>query len=567
MVLRVQAASTAVTAMAALASPARQGDMSIQEAPSCCRVAGDGDVDVRSPQLLHSGGIRLRGDKELISMARSRSSTSSVASNNMDRGKQIETGLVDFLPHPPSRLDAYAYLEEPMEMTFGKFHFRVEKEGAYRLEVPISSGLSAVDPDFSSSASSIELGDEEISSPRFIGTKASEKLAKIFSNMSFESSADSYISDDSSDTDSFDFIDKSISIGKVFTNLYDGVTKPSEVQNSKYHQIYAIGETSRNQEETSEAFDELGNPYVDPSDLRRVNDSMVAYKEMYNELEKLFDGCEWGLDMVGKLHKALPGGYEYMLVAVDKFTKWIEAKPINSPDAASAIKFVKGIVFRFGVPHSIVTDNGSNFTSKEFKVYCAEVGIKLHFASVAHPQTNGQVEKANGIKKRLLGPLEKARHTWPEELPSVLWSIRTTPNTATQETPFFWSMEQKVLPIEIEHDSPRVTEYNEEVSRKALEDDVDALDEARDEVLSRVTKYQQDLKNYHSRRLRPRSFQVGDLVLRLNQERTEKLESPWLGPYVVTEVIEGGAYRIKDKKTGNPEKNPWNVAQLRCFYA
>lgn len=60
MVLHVQAASTAATAMAALASPARQGDMSIQEAPSCCRVAGDGDVDVRSPQLLHSGGIRLR---------------------------------------------------------------------------------------------------------------------------------------------------------------------------------------------------------------------------------------------------------------------------------------------------------------------------------------------------------------------------------------------------------------------------------------------------------------------------------------------------------------------------
>ncbi|KAK1663465.1 hypothetical protein QYE76_051624 [Lolium multiflorum] len=114
-----------------------------------------------------------------------------------------------------------------------------------------------------------ESSNEEISSPRFISTKASEKLAKIFSDMSFESSADSYISDDSSDTDSFDFIDKSISIGKVFTNLYDGVTKPNKVKNQKYHQVYAIGEASRDQEETSEAFDDLGNPYVDPSDLRR----------------------------------------------------------------------------------------------------------------------------------------------------------------------------------------------------------------------------------------------------------------------------------------------------------
>ncbi|KAK1670259.1 hypothetical protein QYE76_058418 [Lolium multiflorum] len=132
--------------------------------------------------------------------------------------------------------------------------------------------------------------------------------------------------------------------------------------------------------------------------------------------------AQWGLDMVGKLHKASPGGYEYMLVAVDKFTKWIEAKPINSPDGASAIKFVKSIVFRFGVPHSIVTDNGSNFTSKEFKAYCAEVGIKLHFASVAHPQTNGQVEKANGIicngiKKRL--KLIEAIHHLPTGYRSV----------------------------------------------------------------------------------------------------------------------------------------------------
>ena len=184
-----------------------------------------------------------------------------------------------------------------------------------------------------------------------------------------------------------------------------------------------------------------------------------------------------------------------MLVAVDKFTKWIEAKQITLPDAISVVSFVKGIVFRFGIPHSIVTDNGNNFTSKEFKAYCAEVGIKLHFASVAHPQTNGQVKKANsiicnGIKKRLITPLEKARNTWPEEFPSVLWSIRTTPNTATQETPFFLVHgAEAVLPIEIEHNSPRVVEYEEETSQKAQEDDVDALGEARDVVLSRVSAY------------------------------------------------------------------------------
>jgi hypothetical protein len=154
-----------------------------------------------------------------------------------------------------------------------------------------------------------------------------------------------------------------------------------------------------------------------------------------------------------------------------------------------------------------------------------------------------------------------------DELPSVLWSLRTTPNTATQETPFFLVHgAEAVLPVETLHDSPRVAAYEEEASQKSLEDDVDALDEARDKVLSRVTQYQQNLKNYHSRRLRPRSFEVADLVLRLKQDGHEKLESPWIGPYVVTEVIPGGAYRLQDKKTGQVEGNPWNVAQLRRFY-
>jgi hypothetical protein len=120
------------------------------------------------------------------------------------------------------------------------------------------------------------------------------------------------------------------------------------------------------------------------------------------------------------------------------------------------------------------------------------MGIKLKFESVAHPKTNGQVKKANnlicnGIKKMLLAPLEKAKHTWVDELPSVLWSLRTTPNTATQETPFFLVHgAEVVLPVEITHEAPRIAAYNKTTSTEALQDDVDALDEARDVALARA---------------------------------------------------------------------------------
>jgi penicillin V acylase-like amidase (Ntn superfamily) len=76
-----------------------------------------------------------------------------------------------------------------------------------------------------------------------------------------------------------------------------------------------------------------------------------------------------------------------MLVVVEKFTKWVEAAPVTTQDSTVAINFIKSIVFRFGVPHNIITDNGTNFTSKEFKSYCKSMRIKLKFASVAHPKT------------------------------------------------------------------------------------------------------------------------------------------------------------------------------------
>jgi hypothetical protein len=123
-----------------------------------------------------------------------------------------------------------------------------------------------------------------------------------------------------------------------------------------------------------------------------------------------------------------------------------------------------------------------------------------------------------------------------------------------------------VIPVKITHETLRILTHNETTSNEALQDDVDAFDEARDIALARSTQYQQSLRNYHSHRVRPRSFMVGDLVLRLKHDDHGKLESPWLGPYIVIEVIPGGAYRLQDKKTGKYEGNPWNADQLRCFY-
>ena len=101
-----------------------------------------------------------------------------------------------------------------------------------------------------------------------------------------------------------------------------------------------------------------------------------------------------------------------MFVAIDKFTEWLEVEAVRKVTAQSAIKFLKGLVCRFGVPARIITDNDTQFTSRAFMQYVRALGSKISFASVAHPRSNGQAERANaevlrGLKTRTFDTLQK----------------------------------------------------------------------------------------------------------------------------------------------------------------
>jgi transposase InsO family protein len=82
----------------------------------------------------------------------------------------------------------------------------------------------------------------------------------------------------------------------------------------------------------------------------------------------------WGLDIMGPFPHVV-GGYRILYVAINKFTKWPEATPVVNINKQSAVKFIKSIICRFGVPNRIITDNGSQFTSGTFQGYCEDLGI------------------------------------------------------------------------------------------------------------------------------------------------------------------------------------------------
>jgi transposase InsO family protein len=195
--------------------------------------------------------------------------------------------------------------------------------------------------------------------------------------------------------------------------------------------------------------------------------------------------------------------------------------PLTSIRSEQAVAFFTNIIHRFGIPNSIITDNGTQFTGKKFLDFCEGHHIRVDWAVVAHPMTNGQVERSNGmilqgLKPRIYNDLNKFGKQWIKELPSVVWSLRTTPSWATGFSPFFLVYgAEAILPTDLEYGSLRTKAYDDQNNQTSREDSLDQLEEAWDIALLHSARYQQSLRCYHARRIRPRGFQVGDLVLRL----------------------------------------------------
>ena len=151
----------------------------------------------------------------------------------------------------------------------------------------------------------------------------------------------------------------------------------------------------------------------------------------------------------------------------------------------------KNIVCRFGIPRTIISDNGLQFDSQGFQDFCLGLGIKNQFSSSGHPQVNGQTEVTNRtLLKIIKAKLDDVKGAWPEELPNVLWAYMTTTRTPTGETPFRLTYgTEAVIPVEVGVASIRREVLHEEHNDDQLWINLDCLDEVRDKASSRMTKY------------------------------------------------------------------------------
>jgi hypothetical protein len=276
----------------------------------------------------------------------------------------------------------------------------------------------------------------------------------------------------------------------------------------------------------------------------------------------------WGIDIVGKLTLA-QGSYTFAIVAVEYFTKWIEAKPVINITSATIQKFLlQNIIYHYGLPQQITVDNAKYFDSVIFKDFCHQIRMKVSFASVNHPQSNGAVEQTNAlifeaIKKILEG---EKKDKWVEVMPRAVWSHNTMVCRATNFTPFQLLFgAEAVLPEEIKHQSLCITAEAPPCPNEVEEKDL--LESERLKAVTNLQKYQDETRNWRDPKVKKRDFDVGNLVL-LRSPRTEssgKLESKWEGTYVIIEKTRPRVYHLADSQ-GPMLEHSWNAGNLHRFY-
>ncbi|XP_071729264.1 uncharacterized protein [Rutidosis leptorrhynchoides] len=194
---------------------------------------------------------------------------------------------------------------------------------------------------------------------------------------------------------------------------------------------------------------------------------------------------KWGIDIVGPINDT-PGSPRFLLVAIDYFTKWAEAKPLAA--------ITEGI----------------------FPKFCKQLKIQQNFTLAYHPQGNGQVEVTNrdiikGIEKRL----GKCKKGWVDELPLVLWAHKTTPKRSNGETPYSLAYgTEAVLPAEIQVLTERTG--NNKNNEENLRVNLDLLEERREAAVIREASYKRAIEGYYNKRVKPSTFKVEEYVLRLN---------------------------------------------------
>ena len=210
-----------------------------------------------------------------------------------------------------------------------------------------------------------------------------------------------------------------------------------------------------------------------------------------------------------------------MLVATDYFTKWVEAIPLKTVTSQNMIEFVKEhLIYRFGIPQTITTDQGTQFTSSEFEEFATGMGIKLLNSSPYYAQANGQAEASNkGIIKPIKRKIEETPRRWHMILHEALWAYRMACHGATKVSPYQLVYgHDAVLPWELKTGSRRVSLQNQLTTdnySSLMKEELEYLAGHRLRALESIQSNKERVARWYDKKVKAKEFIQGELVWKL----------------------------------------------------
>ncbi|KAL8089245.1 hypothetical protein AgCh_038872 [Apium graveolens] len=264
----------------------------------------------------------------------------------------------------------------------------------------------------------------------------------------------------------------------------------------------------------------------------------------------------WGIDFMGPFISSCNN--QYILLAVDYVSKWVEVKALPTNDIKVVLSFLhKQIFTRFGMPQVIISDENSKFTSM-----MQRYNVNQRIANAYHLQTNGQAEVSNREIERILEKVVcPSRKDWSLKFDEAVWAYRTTYKTPLGMSPFQLVYGKGChLPAELEHKAYwTLTKLNldqDAVEKKRMLQ-LNELDEFRLQAYENNKIYKEKVKRWHDRKLSPKLFVQGQQVLLFNSRLRllpGKLKSRCSGPFIVKTVFPHGAVEIFENDLGQAFK-------------
>ena len=259
-------------------------------------------------------------------------------------------------------------------------------------------------------------------------------------------------------------------------------------------------------------------------------------------------------DLVGPLPRT-SSGHKYLLTAMCLYTKFPDAIPLKKVDNASVLDAMMQIFSRYGMPHELLTDQGSVFTSKLTALMCTTFGISKIRTSPYHPQSDGALERWHACLKGMIKRSGVKLGEWDRQLKYLLFAYRDTPHCVTGFSPFVLMFGRDVRGplhflknswLEGEVDVCLVGDWLASVKAKMWE---------MSEIVSdREVKAKASMKNFYDKSASVKIFKPGDMVLLRKPVLSGKMQCAWAGPFEVEQCISPVTYSLKLPGRANKAK-------------